>query len=104
MAPGFFCCRRLVLNFTAPRMTEDNQPLTHDTAAQPLAEALPSARAGAWREIGPMLLTLAVVGGAVWSIYGRALNTPFIYDDNMSVVSNPSLVRLWPLVSDEYGF
>jgi tetratricopeptide (TPR) repeat protein len=47
------------------------------------------------------LLTLALVGGAVIIVYGRAIDSPFIFDDQMSVVTNPSIVRLWPLVGDE---
>jgi protein O-mannosyl-transferase len=37
---------------------------------------------------------LAVVVGVV---YGRAARAPFVHDDNISVLGNPSIVRLWPL-------
>lgn len=36
---------------------------------------------------------LAVVVGAV---YGQAIHAPFVHDDNISVLGNPSIVRLWP--------
>ncbi len=29
-------------------------------------------------------------------IYGRAAHAPFVHDDNISVLGNPSIVRLWP--------
>ncbi len=38
-------------------------------------------------------LVLAAVLGLV---YGRAARAPFVHDDNMSVLHNPSIVRLWP--------
>jgi len=38
---------------------------------------------------------LALVIGVV---YGRAARAPFVHDDNISVLANPSIVRLWPLV------
>ena len=31
-------------------------------------------------------------------VYGRSLDAPFIFDDFDSVIENPSIVRLWPLV------
>ena len=31
-------------------------------------------------------------------VYGRALNTPFIFDDNGAIVSNSSITAIWPLV------
>ena len=43
---------------------------------------------------------LALVGGVAWEVYGRALDSPFIFDDRISVRENPSIVRLWPLVGD----
>ncbi len=39
-------------------------------------------------------LLLAVALGIV---YGRAARAPFVHDDNISVLHNPSIVRLWPL-------
>lgn len=37
---------------------------------------------------------------AVAAVYGRALDAPFIFDDRPSIVANPSVRRLWPLVGD----
>ncbi len=38
-------------------------------------------------------MVLAVVLGIV---YGRAARAPFVHDDNIAVLHNPSIVRLWP--------
>ena len=46
------------------------------------------------------LAALVLVGGAVWWIYGGALHAPFVFDDYDSVLGNPSIVRLWPLVGN----
>ncbi len=40
------------------------------------------------------------VAGAVWMVYGRAIRSPFIFDDQASVLNNPSIVKLWPLWGD----
>jgi tetratricopeptide (TPR) repeat protein len=49
-----------------------------------------SGRASGWTAFA----VLAVVVGAV---YGRAARAPFVHDDNISILGNPSIVRLWPL-------
>ena len=46
-----------------------------------------------WRAVGVLLL-----GVAVWMVYGRAVDSPFIFDDPASIDENPSILRLWPLV------
>jgi hypothetical protein len=48
----------------------------------------------------PALGTLAILAVAVCGIYGRSIDSPFIFDDLLGVVNNPSIVRLWPLVGD----
>ncbi len=49
----------------------------------------------------PLLLAaLALLIGAVWMVYGRAVDSPFLFDDRISVLGNPSIVRLWPLIGD----
>ena len=48
----------------------------------------------AWTAVGVLALLIAI--GA---IYGPTLDVPFIFDDEWTVISNPSLVRLWPLVA-----
>jgi len=45
-------------------------------------------------------LTLLVIVGAIWIVYSRALDAPFICDDSISIVENESIRRLWPLWSD----
>jgi protein O-mannosyl-transferase len=48
-----------------------------------------SARTAGWTAF----ILLALVIGVV---YGRAARAPFVHDDNTSVLTNPSIVRLWP--------
>ncbi|HOW97525.1 MAG TPA: tetratricopeptide repeat protein [Kiritimatiellia bacterium] len=36
---------------------------------------------------------------AVFLVYGRTLDAPFLLDDNYSIVGNPALRRLWPLTA-----
>lgn len=43
---------------------------------------------------------LIVLGSAGWLVYGRALRYPFIFDDYVSVLQNPSITTLWPLVGE----
>ncbi|MEO6026779.1 MAG: tetratricopeptide repeat protein [Candidatus Binatia bacterium] len=50
------------------------------------------------RTLGTFALLTLVVG----AIYGRALPAPFIFDDRLAIVENPSLLRLWPLVGDAH--
>jgi protein O-mannosyl-transferase len=38
----------------------------------------------------------AILALLIGVIYGRAARAPFVHDDNMSVLGNPSIVRLWP--------
>lgn len=48
----------------------------------------------------PAWLALGLVAAAVWLVYGRALDAPFIFDDSISVLHNPTIRSLWPLVGD----
>lgn len=48
------------------------------------------------RALGTALLLAAVVV----LIYGRAIDSPFIFDDLPGIVDNPSIVRLWPPIGD----
>ena len=41
-----------------------------------------------------------LVAGAVWIVYGRALDTPFVFDDEASVIKNSSITRVWPLFGE----
>ncbi|HEY1601097.1 MAG TPA: tetratricopeptide repeat protein [Pirellulales bacterium] len=45
-------------------------------------------------------IATTILGGAVWFVYGRSLSAPLIYDDSNSVLYNPSILHLWPLVGD----
>ena len=43
-------------------------------------------------------LVLVVLAGAVWAVYGRSLDAPFLFDDDASVLTNTSIRALWPMV------
>ncbi len=43
---------------------------------------------------------MALLTVAVFAVYCRALNSPFVFDDSVSVIDNRSITRLWPLVGD----
>ena len=47
-----------------------------------------------------LLVVALVLGGALWAVYNRAMDSPFLFDDSSSVVKNSSITRLWPLVGD----
>jgi protein O-mannosyl-transferase len=67
-------------------------------AKLPLSQSQQQA-VGRWRwnwNIAAILL----LGAALWLVYGRAISSPFIYDNRYSVLENPSIVRLWPLLAD----
>jgi protein O-mannosyl-transferase len=49
-----------------------------------------NARTAGWSTFVLLALVIGV-------IYGRAAHAPFVHDDNISVLTNPSIVRLWPL-------
>src|ERR1051326_9171630 len=40
------------------------------------------------------------LAAAIAAVYAPASRAPFIFDDRDSIVGNPSIVRLWPLVGD----
>lgn len=41
-----------------------------------------------------------LLGSAVWVVYGAAIHAPFIFDDTFTILENPSIVKLWPLLGD----
>ena len=46
----------------------------------------------------PLLLGALILGGGLLGIYGRALHSPFIFDDASAIVDNSSVRQLWPPV------
>ncbi len=73
-------------------------------AAISLQNAVDQPVSSAGSPSGPMLkqivwflITAAILGCAVWFVYGRAADAPFIFDDPASISENPSIMRLWPL-------
>jgi tetratricopeptide (TPR) repeat protein len=70
------------------------------TQAQSAADAISNARNGVWRRGGGVFVAAVLMTGAVWAAYGRSVDTPFLFDDPLSIVNNRSIRRLWPLVGD----
>jgi cytochrome c-type biogenesis protein CcmH/NrfG len=48
----------------------------------------------------PAWIAFCVLAAAVWAVYARALDAPWIFDDSLSVLQNRSITSLWPLVGD----
>src|SRR5689334_651760 len=46
-------------------------------------------------------LVAIILAVAIAAVYGRALDAPFLMDDTISIVDNPSITRLWPLIGTE---
>ena len=42
------------------------------------------------------LAAALLLGAIVLAVYARGLNSPFIFDDQFSVLENGSIARLWP--------
>jgi protein O-mannosyl-transferase len=49
--------------------------------------------------LGSHLAATFFLAGAICVVYGRALSSPFIFDDRKSVLENPSIINLWPPVA-----
>ncbi len=47
------------------------------------------------------LAALVLLSGTAWWVFGQAVHAPFIFDDAFSVLENPSIVHLWPLVGED---
>lgn len=45
-------------------------------------------------------MALVLLAGAAAAVYSRAIDSPFVFDDDVSIVKNPSIVALWPIVGD----
>ncbi|HMB95233.1 MAG TPA: tetratricopeptide repeat protein [Tepidisphaeraceae bacterium] len=46
------------------------------------------------------LAAMVLMSAIVFGIYAKALDSPFFFDDEISVLDNVSIVRLWPLWGD----
>jgi hypothetical protein len=46
------------------------------------------------------VLQIALLAGALCAVYSRAFQSPFVFDDGVSVMKNPSITQLWPLLGD----
>jgi len=47
-----------------------------------------------------LLAVFAALVCAVWVIYGGAIHSPWIYDDESAVLTNRSIAQLWPLLGE----
>jgi tetratricopeptide (TPR) repeat protein len=68
--------------------------------AAPRASLRPSPPPSVAASVLKNLAACAIVAAAVWTVYGRAVRAPFIFDDIPSIVEDPSIVKLWPLAGD----
>jgi Tfp pilus assembly protein PilF len=64
-----------------------------------------SLRASGGRARRALMLALGVsiLVAAVYLVYGRAVDGPFVFDDVMTIVENPSIRQLWPLAGGPKG-
>ena len=46
----------------------------------------------------PAWMAIGVLALAIGAVYGSAVDAPFIFDDNIGIMNNESIVSLWPLV------
>ena len=46
----------------------------------------------------PAWAAAAAIAVCIGAVYGRALDAPFIFDDNSAIINNKSIVSLWPLL------
>jgi len=75
------------------------QQQRRQTGASPAADNI--ARAEPRSGIVRAAIALAIIAAAVWLVFGRSQDAPFIYDDSTSIVYNRSIQRLFPLGGDE---
>lgn len=64
--------------------------------AEPLAAMSNSIRSEEFPPRGRAWATFTILALLIGVVYGRAARAPFVHDDNISVLGNPSIVRLWP--------
>jgi tetratricopeptide (TPR) repeat protein len=81
-------------------MSQRKKRTEQKMSAQPADVVSPMPRAGVPGGAAWMLAALVLLTGAICSIYGQAVNAPFIFDDLPSVEENLSIRGLWPLVGD----
>ncbi|HEY1629603.1 MAG TPA: hypothetical protein VGF52_07070, partial [Tepidisphaeraceae bacterium] len=46
------------------------------------------------------IATAIILAIAVWAVYGWGLRAPLVFDDLSSLISNPSILHVWPLWGD----
>ncbi len=47
------------------------------------------------------VLGILVLAGSIFAVYWPAADGPFIFDDTATILENPSIRRLWPLVGNQ---
>ncbi len=82
-------------------MPDDSPDSPQSPTPAPAVTAAPRARhcSGGTRAMAGAVVLLLIVGA--WVVYGRAIHAPFIFDDHNSILANPSITSLWPLVGDD---
>ncbi|HEY2838668.1 MAG TPA: tetratricopeptide repeat protein [Pirellulales bacterium] len=87
-------------------MVSQEDTSQHDAAAENVAEAAqevtepPSENSRVTTDWAVNLAVIALLAGAGWVVYGRAIHAPFFFDDRNSVLQNASIVKLWPLLGE----
>jgi protein O-mannosyl-transferase len=66
----------------------------------PMPKSIPTRAAATSPPDLPTWAALLVLALAVWAIYVRSLDAPWIFDDSISVLQNPSIRSVWPPVGD----
>jgi tetratricopeptide (TPR) repeat protein len=74
----------------------------HDTALESVNDTPPGGFARIAAK-GLPWVACGLLAVAVCAVYGRSLDAPFIFDDVLSVVNNPSITKLFPLFGGPPG-
>jgi len=80
-------------------MTQRDEP--EQTPSAPLAAPAAADRHSHSSALFGSLVVAILLAACVGVIYSRALHAPFVFDDQSTVLSNPSITQLWPLVGDD---
>jgi tetratricopeptide (TPR) repeat protein len=70
------------------------------TSEQTASQTAPRRGLGMPKGLAQGLLALIILSVAGWIVYGRSLRYPFLFDDFHTVLMNPSITKLWPLLGE----
>lgn len=78
------------------KQTSNNSRTAESASTQSTGRATPACSSGPNKWLAALLLAIAI-----GIVYGRALDIPFVFDDNESVTTNTSIRSLWPLIGTD---